>query len=187
MSDAAHTPTAIGRRGFLDTAGVAPAIAAYAGPTVVSLARAETRTLSFVHLHTGERLDATYWADGAYVADELTAVDRLLRDFRSGDVKPIDLRLLDRLHGLRRDMRSSAPFEVISGYRSPATNAALRRKSKAVAKNSFHMRAMAIDIRLPGRGVDRLRHAALGQRAGGVGYYPRSGFLHIDVGPTRRW
>ena len=111
VSDAAGTPTAIGRRGFLETAGVAAVIAAFTGPTVASLALAETRTLSFVHLHTGERLDVTYWADGAYVPDELTAVDQLLRDFRSGDVKPIDLRLLDRLHGLRRAMRSSAPYD----------------------------------------------------------------------------
>ena len=187
VSDAAGTPTAIGRRGFLETAGVAAVIAAFTGPTIASLAVTETRTLSFVHLHTGERLDVTYWADGAYVQDELTAVDQLLRDFRSGDVKPIDLRLLDRLHGLRRAMRSSAPFEVISGYRSPATNAALRRKSRAVAKNSYHMRGMAIDVRLPGRGVTQLRLAALRQRAGGVGYYPGSGFIHLDVGPLRRW
>ena len=186
-TDAARLPTAIGRRGFLGTAGVSAAIAVFAGPSVASLALAETRSLSFVHLHTGERLDATYWADGAYVPDELTAVDQLLRDFRSGDVKPIDLSLLDRLYGLRRAMRSSAPFEVISGYRSPATNAALRRKSRAVAKNSFHMRGMAIDVRLPGRGITQLRHAALRQRAGGVGYYPDSSFIHLDVGPLRRW
>ena len=187
VSDAAGTPTAIGRRDLLEAASVAAALAAFAGPAVATIALAETRTLSFVHLHTGERLDATYWADGAFVPDELTAVDRLLRDFRSGDVKPIDVRLLDRLYALRRAMRSSAPFEVISGYRSPATNAALRRKSRAVAKNSYHMRGMAIDIRLPGRGVTQLRHAALLQRAGGVGYYPSSGFIHLDVGPLRRW
>ncbi len=187
MSDATGTPTAIGRRGFLETTGVAAAIAAFTGPTVASLALAETRSLSFVHLHTGERLDVTYWTDGAYMPDELTAVDQLLRDFRSGDVKPIDLRLLDRLHRLRRDMRSSMPFEVISGYRTPATNAALRRKSRAVAKNSYHMRGMAIDVRLPGRGITQLRHAALLQRAGGVGYYPDSSFIHLDVGPLRRW
>lgn len=187
VSDPTGTPTAISRRGFLETAGVAAAIAAFTGPTVASLALAETRSLSFVHLHTGERLDVTYWTDGAYMPDELTVVDHLLRDFRSGDVKPIDLRLLDRLHRLRRDMRSSMPFEVISGYRTPATNAALRRKSRAVAKNSYHMRGMAIDVRLPGRGITQLRHAALLQRAGGVGYYPDSSFIHLDVGPLHRW
>lgn len=187
VSDAASTPTAIRRRDLLETAGVAAAVAAFAGPAVASIALAETRKLSFVHLHTGERLDATYWVDGALVSDELTAVDRLLRDFRSGDVKPIDVRLLDRLYALRRAMRSSAPFEVISGYRSPATNAELRRKSRAVAKNSYHMRGMAIDIRLPGRGITQPRHAALLQRAGGVGYYPSSRFIHLDVGPLRRW
>ena len=175
------------RRFILKAAGGTVVASVLAGPGVVSLATAESRALSFLHLHTGERLRVTYWADGAYLADELSAIDWLLRDFRSGDVKTIDIRLLDRLHRLRRAMRSRVPFEVVSGYRSPATNAALRRKSKTVARNSFHMRGMAIDIRLPGRGVDQLRHAALGQRAGGVGYYPRSGFIHLDVGPTRRW
>jgi uncharacterized protein YcbK (DUF882 family) len=172
---------------MLGGAGATVVVAALSGPAIGSLALAETRDLSFVHLHTGERLDATYWADGAYVADELRAVDRLLRDFRSGDVEPIDVRLLDQLHLLRREMRSLAPFEVFSGYRSPATNAALRRKSDAVARNSYHMRAMAIDVRLPGRGLAQLRHAAHRQRAGGVGYYPKSGFIHLDVGPVRRW
>ena len=125
------------RRFILKAAGVTAMASVLAGPGVVSLAMARTRSLSFLHLHTGERLSVTYWADGAYLAEELSAIDCLLRDFRSGDVKTIDPRLLDRLYQLRRAMRSTAPFEVVSGYRSPATNAALRRKSKAVAKNSF--------------------------------------------------
>ena len=187
VSNAADTPQKFGRRDLLESASVAAVLAAFAGPTIASIASAETRSLSFLHLHTGERLDATYWADGSYQQDELSAVNRLLRDFHTGDVKPIAPGLLDRLHDLRRTMRSSAPFEVISGYRSPATNAALRRKSRAVAKNSFHMHGMAIDIRLPGRGISQLRHAALQQQAGGVGYYPESSFIHIDVGPLRRW
>jgi uncharacterized protein YcbK (DUF882 family) len=187
VSDATDTHPNIGRRDLLESASVAAVLAAFAGPSIASIVSAETRSLSFRHLHTGERLDATYWADGTYQQDELSAVNRLLRDFRTGDVKPIDPGLLDRLHDLRRTMRSDAPFEVISGYRSPATNAALRRQSRAVAKNSFHMRGMAIDIRLPGRGISQLRHAALQQRAGGVGYYPESSFIHIDVGPLRRW
>ena len=187
VSDTTGENTVLGRRGLLKTAGAAAIVSAVSGPAVATLALPATRTLSFVHLHTGERLDATYWQDGGYVADELAAVDRLLRDFRSGDVAPIDVGLLDRLHGLRHAMRSSAPFEVVSGYRSPATNAALRRKSRAVAKNSYHMRGMAIDLRLPGRGLAQLRHAALRQRAGGVGYYPETGFIHLDVGPVRRW
>ncbi len=187
VSDETGTTRAIGRRSLLRKAGATAVVTAFSGPALASLALPAERTLSFVHLHTGERLDATYWADGAYIPDELAAIDRLLRDFRSGDVKPIDPRLLDVLYGLRRDMRTSRPFEVISGYRSPATNAALRRNSRAVAKKSYHMRGMAIDLRLSGRGLRQLRHAALSQRAGGVGYYPKSGFVHLDVGPMRRW
>lgn len=179
--------SAIGRRRILKSAAATVVAAAFAGPTLAALALPAERALSFVHLHTGERLDATYWADGAYVADELAAIDRLLRDFRSGDVMPIDPRLLDLLYRLRRVMRSNRSFEVVSGYRSPATNAALRRNSPAVAKNSYHMRGMAIDVRLAGRGLANLLHAALGLRGGGVGTYWKSSFIHLDVGPVRRW
>ncbi len=187
VSDATGKPSSIGRRGLLKTAGATAVISALCGPAVASLVVPETRTLSLVHLHTGERLDATYWAEGAYVAEELAAIDVVLRDFRSGEVKPIDRRLLDLLHQVRHAMRSTAPFEVFSGYRSPETNAALRRTSPGVAKNSYHMRGMAIDVRLPGRGLAQLRHAALRRRAGGVGYYSGSKFIHLDVGPPRRW
>ncbi len=187
VSDATDKPSSIGRRGLLKTAGATAVASALCGPAVASLVVPETRTLSLVHLHTGERLDATYWAEGAYVAEELAAIDVVLRDFRSGEVKPIDRRLLDLLHQVRHAMRSTAPFEVFSGYRSPETNAALRRTSPGVAKNSYHMRGMAIDVRLPGRGLAQLRHAALRRRAGGVGYYSGSKFIHLDVGPPRRW
>ncbi len=187
MSDPTGKPSRIGRRGLLKTAGATAVVSALCGPAVASLVVPETRTLSLVHLHTGERLEATYWAEGAYVADELAAIDVVLRDFRSGEVKPIDRRLLDLLHQVQHAMRSTAPFEVFSGYRSPKTNAALRRASPGVAKNSYHMRGMAIDLRLPGRGLAQLRHAALRRRAGGVGYYSGSKFIHLDVGPLRRW
>ena len=187
VSNPTGKPSRIGRRGVLKAAGATAVVSALSVPAVASLMVPETRTLSLVHLHTGERLDATYWAEGAYVAEELAAIDVVLRDFRSGEVKPIDRRLLDLLHQVRRAMRSTAPFEVVSGYRSPETNAALRRTSRGVAKNSYHMRGMAIDVRLPGRGLAQLRHAALRRRAGGVGYYSGSGFIHLDVGPPRRW
>ena len=187
MSDATGKPSGIGRRGLLKTAGATIVVSALSGPAIASLAVPKTRTLSLAHLHTGERIDATYWVEGAYVPEELAAIDRVLRDFRSGDVKPIDPRLLDLLHHVRHVMRSNAPFEVFSGYRSPKTNAALRRKSGAVARNSYHMRGMAIDIRLPGRGLAQLRQAALRRRAGGVGTYAGAKFIHLDVGPVRRW
>jgi len=172
---------------MVKSAAATVVVAAFAGRAIATLALPAERALSFVHLHTGERLDVTYWADGAYVADELALVDHLLRDVRSGDVRPIDPRLLDLLHRLRRAMRSNRPYQVISGYRSPATNAALRRDGRAVAENSYHMRGMAIDVRLAGRGLANLRHAALGLRGGGVGTYPNSDFIHLDVGPPRSW
>lgn len=145
------------------------------------------RRLAFDNLHTGERQDLTYWADGAYIADSVARMNILLRDFRTGETKAIDLRLFDLLHALRQMMGSAAPFGVVSGYRSPQTNAALRRKSRGVAKHSLHMRGMAIDIRLPGRAPPDLRAAAIGLAQGGVGYYPQSGFVHVDVGRVRSW
>lgn len=148
---------------------------------------ASKKTISLANLHTGEELRTTYWANGAYVPEALAEIDRNLRDFRTGDVHPIDPQLIDLLHDLRLLMRSKAPFEVISGYRSPATNAQLASESHGVARKSFHLRGMAIDIRLPDRGLRQLRKAALSLRRGGVGYYPRPDFVHVDVGPVRSW
>lgn len=145
------------------------------------------RRLSFHNLHTGENLSATYWADGAYVAEELSAVDRILRDFRTGEVRPIERGLLELLHALAGRMEATAPFHVISGYRSPKTNAVLAAASSGVAKKSLHTRGMAIDVRLPGRRLADLRWAAIALGRGGVGYYPGSDFVHVDVGRVRAW
>ena len=158
-----------------------------AGLAAPALAAAAPRDLSFHNLHTGETLRALYWDQGAYVPDALAAVDRVLRDFRTGDVHPIDPRLLDLLHTLGSTVETRAPFQVISGYRSPATNAMLHAHSDGVAKGSLHMQGMAIDIRLADVDLDRLHRAALGLGAGGVGYYPASDFVHVDVGRVRRW
>src|SRR5262245_21445993 len=145
------------------------------------------RSISLANLHTGENLRSTYWENGQYVPEALAEIDRNLRDFRTGDVHPIDPQLVDLLHDLKLKMRSKAPFEVISGYRSPATNAMLASESRGVARKSFHLRGMAIDIRLPDRDLRQLRKAALHMRRGGVGYYPKPGFVHVDVGPVRTW
>ena len=117
----------------------------------------------------------------------MAEIDRNLRDFRTGDVHPIDPQLVDLLHDLRLKMHSKSPFEVISGYRSPATNAQLASASGGVVRKSFHLRGMAIDIRLPDRNLRQLRNAALALRRGGVGYYPKPDFVHVDVGPVRSW
>lgn len=146
-----------------------------------------TRALDFRHLHTGEHLSVDYAVDGRYDLDALAAVNHLLRDFRTGDVHAIDPHLLDLLHALSGSVEASRPFEVISGYRSPATNAALRLRSEGVAAHSLHMVGQAIDIRVAGVSLSHLRAAALDLGRGGVGYYPASNFVHVDTGRVRRW
>lgn len=145
------------------------------------------RDLGFKNLHTGEVLNVTYWAEGAYRPEACRSLNAMLRDWRTDDVMDMDPKLFDLLHSLRAKMGSDAPFDLISGYRSPATNAKLRKKSKGVAKKSYHMRGMAVDIHLPDRSLSRLRKTALELKLGGVGYYPKSGFVHVDTGRVRSW
>ena len=157
---------------------------------LVRPARARTpgkRELAFHNLHTGEYLRVAYWADGGYDPGALAEVDYVLRDFRTGDVKAIDVGLLDFLHALRERLDSSGPYHVISGYRSPKTNGLLANKSSGVAKKSLHMKGLAIDVSLPGRRLGELRQTAMAMQRGGVGYYPKSGFVHLDVGRVRSW
>jgi len=145
------------------------------------------RQLTFLNLHTNERVQSTYWADGDYLADGLAAINTVLRDHRTGETYPIDPHLLNMLQLLQLKMDSRREFHVISGYRSPQTNAQLNAKSNGVAKRSLHMPGMAIAIRLPGNALADLRNAALSLQAGGVGYYPGSDFIHIDTGHFRQW
>ena len=145
------------------------------------------RALAFRNVHTGEFGRATYWAAGQYIREGLSQIDRLLRDHRTNLVHPIDRRLLGLLDGLHDSLDTAEPFEVISGYRSPATNAMLVATSSGVASGSLHVAGMAIDIRVPGRPLEAVRDAAKARRAGGVGYYPDSQFVHVDVGRVRYW
>jgi uncharacterized protein YcbK (DUF882 family) len=147
----------------------------------------EPRVLSFSHLHTGERLELEYFSAGAYLPDALGALNHLLRDFRTGDVGAIDPALLDLLHTLRERTGTRQPFQIISGYRSPATNQMLHERSSGVATKSLHMSGQAIDIRLADVPLVRLRDTALATRAGGVGFYPGSDFVHVDTGRVRAW
>ena len=146
----------------------------------------EPRAITLKNLHTDETLDAVYWENGQYVPDALQAVNHVLRDFRTGEVHPIEPRLLDLINDLRVRLGSKSPFQVISGYRSPQTNAMLREQSAEVAQHSLHMDGMAIDIALEDVQLDRLHMAALSLSRGGVGYYPGR-FVHVDVGPVRHW
>jgi uncharacterized protein YcbK (DUF882 family) len=150
-------------------------------------AAVEVRVLALRSLHTGEFVRATYWAAGRYVRDGLTEIDRLLRDHRSNTVHPIDRRLLDVLGALRDRLDTREAFEIISGYRSPATNARLVASTRGVAPTSLHLAGMAVDLRVPGRPLQKVRDAAAALGAGGVGFYPASNFVHIDVGRVRYW
>jgi uncharacterized protein YcbK (DUF882 family) len=172
------------RRRFLKF-GLAAIASAAVWPAEAKLV--DRRRLSFENLHTGERLDTVYWVNGAYQPGALRAINVLLRDFRSGDVYPIDRKLLDLLVHLRARLNSAAPIQVISGYRSPETNALLASYSDGVAAGSLHMQGMAIDLRVPGRSLRSVHRVALTMAAGGVGYYPRSDFVHVDTGRVRRW
>ncbi len=157
---------------------LSPALAA-SGPSV--------RKLSFRHLHTGETLTTTFWADGKFQPQGLGKLERLMRDWRNGAQHKIDEGLYQFLYALHRRMDTNSPFEIISAYRSPQTNDALRRVSTGVAKRSLHMEGMAIDVRLPDRQLAALRDKAWDLQLGGVGYYPKSDFIHLDTGRVRRW
>ena len=156
-------------------------------PRAAAAATRPARELSFLNIHTGERLHAGYWEDGHYLPDALAEVDRVLRDFRTGEIKAIDVRLLDLLEAVNARLGNREPLHVISGYRCAATNAMLAARSGGVAKNSYHMKGMAIDVRMPGCPLSALRDCGVALGRGGVGFYPRSNFVHLDTGPVRRW
>lgn len=167
--------------------GVLSLAGAAAMAPIAQAAAAAPRSLSLLNLHTGERLKATYFEGGDYVPDALSAMNTLLRDYRTGDVHPIAPNLLDLVATLQQQLETDATVHVISGYRSPKTNAALHERSSGVATHSLHMQGEAMDIRIPGVDLAHLRNAALGLQRGGVGYYPASDFVHVDVGRVRRW
>ncbi|WP_335582554.1 DUF882 domain-containing protein [Caulobacter sp. HMWF025] len=148
---------------------------------------APPRVLSLYNLHTAEKLEAVYWENGTYVPDAVEALNHVLRDYRTGDVAPMNVGLFDLLGELSAKTGSREAFQVVSGYRSPATNALLAERSGEVAKRSLHMDGKAMDIYLEDVALDRLRAAALDIGRGGVGYYPETRFVHVDVGPVRRW
>lgn len=143
------------------------------------------RSIALHNLHTGEKLKATYWAEGQYQVGELHAINKLLRDHRTGDINHIDQKLIELLNLLHHKADGKQAFHVISGYRSPATNS----KLAGTAKKSLHMQGKAIDIRLPGRDLAMLHKTALSMQMGGVGYYPqaRNNFIHVDTGRVRQW
>jgi uncharacterized protein YcbK (DUF882 family) len=176
------------RRKFLRT-GMALAAAGVASPALAGKAglSESARRVSLDNIHTGEKLSVDYWVNGDYIPDALHAVNKVLRDFRNGQVHEINPKLLDLLALLHREVESTSPFSIISGYRSPATNGALHARSSGVATRSLHMEGMAVDMRLNDRALGSVHKAALRLKAGGVGLYPVSNFVHVDVGRVRTW
>ncbi|MGD9333127.1 MAG: DUF882 domain-containing protein [Desulfobacterales bacterium] len=151
------------------------------------LKEGKERRLKLFNTHTLERLDICYHRNNEYRRDVLRSVNYLLRDHRTGEVHPIDLHLLDIMHAIQSASGRDSRLHIISGYRSPTTNARLRRRSRGVARKSLHMLGHAADIRIPGIPTAKVRRMALELGMGGVGYYPRSDFVHIDIGPVRTW
>lgn len=184
--DAAARPVSTSRRGFLQLTG------AVAGslllPELVAAANHRERCISLDCRHVGETLRVVYWApDEGYIAESMAEISQVFRDRRDDSIKPIDPRLIDQLYLIDAALKPRAPLNIISGYRSPRSNAMLRQNHRGVARNSYHMYGRAADMRAPGISTGNLRRAAAMLKAGGVGYYPHSRFIHIDTGPVRSW
>jgi uncharacterized protein YcbK (DUF882 family) len=189
-TDVSVPSRSIHRRRFLRW-GLAAASALLA-PRVLKAAVSEPipapeRRLAFFNTHTGERLEACYCRAGRYDPGSLKDINHILRDHRTGEVGTIATDLLDLLHRLRLRVEPAQPFHIISGYRSVETNAVLHRRSRGVASQSLHLVGKAIDIRVPGIRTGELKMLALELAAGGVGYYPQSDFVHVDIGRVRSW
>jgi len=184
-------PTQPARRLFLRRSaqwGVLGAAGPLAARTAFASSASGERSLAFDHTHTREKLSLVYAAGGEYVTQALAKLNHFLRDHYSGDVGVIDPQLFDLLHRVKTELGAREPFQVISGYRCPATNNNLHNtRGGGVATHSLHMDGKAIDIRIPGVPLAELRDAALSLRAGGVGYYPREQFVHVDTGRVRTW
>jgi uncharacterized protein YcbK (DUF882 family) len=179
------------RRGVLKFAGsalvAAGATALLPSTALATVAESGVRRVALLNTHTGDHFSDAYWENGTYVSGAMDAIKHVMRDHRTNEVHDIDPRLLDELHRLNGIVGAAQPYQIISGYRSPATNAALHANSDGVASHSLHMEGRAIDIRMTGVDLTRLHDAALSMSAGGVGFYPSSDFIHVDTGRVRRW
>lgn len=176
----------VDRRRFLMGVGGLGVASLVARPAQASLS-APVRKLSLHNLHTGEQVTASFWEEGHYLKEGLSTFNHVMRDFRRNEVHDIDPKLFDQLFLLQHRLGKAGEIQIISGYRSPKTNAMLRQNSSGVAKKSLHMQGKAIDLRLPGVPLAEVRKAALQLKVGGVGYYPSSDFVHLDTGPVRSW
>ncbi|MGR3823194.1 MAG: YcbK family protein [Salipiger marinus] len=185
----AHNASGITRRGLL---GAFAATLVTAAPTYANAAgflrgAGDIRRLRMFSARTGETIDMIYWIEGQYIPDALTEVSYFMRDWRSDEVLNIDARTVDIMTAAHNLMDCSEPYMLISGYRSPGTNAMLRSRSSGVAKNSRHLVGEAADLRLNSRSVNQMARAAQACKGGGVGRYSGSNFVHMDCGPVRSW
>jgi uncharacterized protein YcbK (DUF882 family) len=181
--------TGLSRRNFIKLlvcSGILSYSSKFAFAAIDGIALKE-RSLSLFNPHTKEGFEGIYWCDGDYVSNALNNINHIMRDIRTNDVKPIDTHLLDLIFSISIKLKPEAPFRVISGYRSLKTNTLLRKRGNGAAKKSYHIKGQAVDIRLPGYRTSVLRRAAYELKKGGVGYYPKHRFVHIDVGPVRYW
>ena len=174
---------------FIRMTGIAAATATLAPASALAMltAPATPRRLKFYNLHTSDQLDIVYFEKGRYIPQALAEINYILRDYRQNVVKPISPALLDLVVAIRRKLNTDAEVAIISGYRTPETNAMLAAHSDGVARHSLHMDGLALDWRVPGRTLEQLHRVALAIRGGGVGYYPSSDFVHVDVGRVRYW
>lgn len=197
LSDKQEESSDFTRRDLFKVGGVLAA-SAVASPFVTSTAFAAfnfnkghqsgiSREISFRNIHTGEKFSGIYRIGGKYLPDAFDEINFVLRDFRAEEVFPIDPRLLDVVYTLHSLAGTNNPYDIISGYRSPKTNSMLRDSSTGVAKRSLHMTGQAIDIRLPGFSTSELKKIAVNLKVGGVGFYAKSDFVHLDIGRVRTW
>ncbi|HIJ37544.1 MAG TPA: DUF882 domain-containing protein [Rhodospirillaceae bacterium] len=178
----------LSRRQFLVFGAAATASAALTtSPAEAALHTRFERSVALHNTHTGESLKTVYWAGGRYQTQALREINHILRDHYSGTVHSMDPKVVDLLFALQHRLGTSKPFQIISGYRSPQTNAMLASMSDGVAQHSLHMEGKAVDLRLEGLSISRLARAARSLHLGGVGYYPESNFVHVDVGRVRYW
>ena len=178
----------LSRRSFLLTsAQIAIGLAVVSVPGIGAATVPKKRSLTLLHTHNNQHLEVTYaWGD-KYNPFALAKINKFLRDYKTGQAYPIDPRLLDILWAIQREMGRKGVYEVISGYRSPQTNGRMWHKGAGVAKNSLHMQGKAIDIRFPGISTSQIHQCAVAMERGGVGYYPKSDFVHLDTGEFRTW
>jgi uncharacterized protein YcbK (DUF882 family) len=175
------------RRDLLRLGAFAGALLLPMGALARTISSDKEKTLKLYNLHTGESTASTFWADGRYVSESLREIDKILRDHHTDATIATDRKLVELMFQIQTKLDTAKGLDVVCGYRSAKTNAELVREGRTHARNSYHLRGQALDFRVPDHDLRHVREFAMGLQAGGVGYYPRAGFVHVDVGPVRHW